>query len=367
MPTQYVTIKKSEAAFSDYLWGRVERSDSYPEHLGQRAIPVKTYNLGTAEESVTFELQDISQIKRPHFFSFVASVIKLNSFILILFPLFYVLDKNFGSSGILNPVSILFASVSSIFLFAGLNIRNDVYDHISGYDRVNLDLNKKPIRLGWITAQKASRISLLLILLAGVLAVPAALLEPQLLGIIGLSVILFFVGRFARNNSYKQQHSGELILFLLIGPLMAAGFQVAAGSPIDREIIIFGAMWGFAILYLIQVNNFSHIMTSSQAGIRNTMTKLGFDLAQKFLILSWVVFLVGNLVFHYSYSDLHWVLIKGGVLLFVSIPTLLKILHIKSPMGSGLKVVRNEVYRIFLILIFLSSVEIAWSVWVEFT
>lgn len=363
MPTQYVTVKKSQPEFSDYLWGRVENNHKYPLHNNQRAIPVKTYYLGTAEESVTFELKNVFEITKPGIFVFLASLIKLNSFVLILFPLFYVLAKNYENGGYLNPVGILFAAISSVFLFAGLNIRNDVYDHISGFDRVNLDLNKKPIRMGWVSAQRASQISLMLIISAGLLALLAARVQPKLVWVIVPAVILFFLGSFAKNNSYKQQHSGEIILFILIGPALATGFQVAAGFAIDGEILNFGALWGFAVFYLIQVNNFSHIMTSSQSGIQNTMTKLGFDWSQKFLISAWIFFIAGMMMFHFNYSTGYWAVISTVLLLSCSLPTLLKVSNIKSPMGSGLQVIRREVHRNFLIVIFLFLGEIFWSMW----
>lgn len=358
MPAQYVTVKKSQTEFADYLWGRLETTTH------RRAIPVKTYSLGTTDESVTFELRDIAEIKKPGPFALGAAIIKLNSFILIMFPLFYVLEKNYGAGGYLNPLAILFAAASSVFLFAGLNVRNDVFDHISGFDRVNIDMNNKPIRMGWISAQRASRVSRALIIFAAVLAVPAALLRPQLLWIIGTAIFLFLVGRFSKGNSYKQQHSGEVILFVLIGPALATGFQVATGSEIDNEILSFGALWGFLVLYLIQVNNFSHIMTSSQMGIRNTMTKLGFDWAQKFLISLWLVFLVLNMIFHFNYSNIYWTVINSTALLAVSVPTLMKIADIKSPMGSGLQVIRKDVYRNFLIVIVLALLEASWYMWV---
>ncbi len=357
MPSQFVTVKKSQSEFPEYLWGRLESV------ANRRAIPVKTYDLGTVDESVTFELKSISEIKKPGLFVFFAALIKLNSFILILFPLFYVLEKNYFSGGYMTSLGIFFAAISSVFLFAGLNIRNDVYDHISGFDRVNIDLNRKPIRMGWISAQAASRISVGLIVLAGALALPAVLLQPKLFWVIAAALILFFVGRFAKNNSYKQQHSGELILFLLIGPALSVGYQVATGSVVDSEVVGFGALWGFLVLYLIQVNNFSHIMTSSQSGIKNTMTKLGFDWAQKFLISAWLVFLFLNLLFHYYVSNMVCTVLNTVTLLAVSVPTLLKIADIKSPMGSGLQVIRKEVQRNFLVFVVLGLVEIFWFMW----
>lgn len=356
MPTQYVTIKQNEPKFSDYLWGR--------GLIGQRAIPVKTYNLGTPEELVTFELKNVSDIIRPSAFVFFASLIKLKSFILILFPLFYVLTKNYIQAEIADPLGILLAAISSILLFAGLNIRNDVYDHISGFDRVNLDLNNKPIRMGWISAHQASQLSLILIFISALLALPVVLFHPKLIAVIAIAIVLFFFGKFLRNNSYKQHHLGGTILFLLAGPALVSGYQMAAGVDIDAEIISFGALWGYAVVYLIQMNNFSHIMTSSQSGIKNTLTKLGFDLSQKFLIVTWIFFIVFWFLFHFYFAVVYWTAFSTILLFLRSLPLFMKISNIKSPMGSGLQEVRKEAYAVFLIMVSIFLAEKFWHLWV---
>ena len=357
MPTQFITLKKNDPDFLNHLWGSKETQ--------QRAIPVKTYNLGTEEESVTFELKEISKIQKPSNLKVVASLIKLKSFILILFPLFFVLAKNSVDNRFFDPHSMLLVSIATLLLFAGLNIRNDVYDHISGFDRVNLDSTRKPIRLGWISAHKASRISLWLILASAILVLPVALVQIELPRVIAVALILFFAGRFAKDNSYKNQHFGEFILFMLIGPALVSGYQVALGSGVDTEVLAFGVLWGFAVLYLIQVNNFSHIMTSSQSGIRNSMTKLGFDWSQKFLLIGWVVFIGLWVLFHYFYSSTFWAVFGSLLLIFWSIPMFMKISNIKSPMGSGLQTVRKEAYKTFIMMVFIFFMEILWALWAD--
>lgn len=361
MASRYITLKKSDSEFLDYLWGRHQQC--LVNNLV--ALPIKTYNLGTPEESVTFELKASSEVIRPNFFLYFVSLIKLNSFILILFPMFYVLSKNYLINGIADPLSSLFAAGASLFLFSGLNIRNDVNDHISGFDRVNLDSLKKPIRLGWISARAASRISLFLIGIAAVLALPIVLIHLKLIWLIFISVILLLAGNFVKNNSYKYQHFGEFILFILIGPALVSGYQIAAGGELDFEILSFGTLWGLIVIFLIQINNFSHIMTSSLAGIRNTMTKLGFDLSQKFLIWYWGFILVIWFYFHNRYSNIYWAI--GGTFLLVlySVPLYLKITNIKSPMGSGLQEIRRQSHKTFLFMLFIVLSENLWSLWAK--
>lgn len=355
MSTRYITLRQSDPRFSVYLWGR--QTDAL------RAVPVKTYNLGTPEETVTFELKDRADIAPPGFFTFLAAFIKLRSFVLILFPLFYVLAKNYADQRFFDPLSMSFAAVAMLFMFAGLNIRNDINDHISGFDRVNMDSAPKPLRLGWISARRAALISNLCMAAAALLAFPVCLLQRELVRVLGVVLIFFFLGQFARNNSYKEQHFGEFILFLLMGPALVSGYQVALGAGIDTEVLCFGVLWGSVVLYLIQVNNFAHIMTSSQSGIRNTVTKLGFDLAQRFLLLFWGGVIVLWALFQYHFSGRYWTVLGTLLLVFWSIPLFLRISAIQSPIGSGPRMIRREARKAFLGLVFISLLQILWFLW----
>ena len=356
MGTRYVTLKKNDPDFSSYLWGTLSSTQDL-------AVPVKSYNLGTPEESVTFEIKNKTEVTKPNFFSQLSALVKIRSFIILLFPILYVLLINMKDSNF-DLVSFLFASVSAVLLFAGLNIRNDVYDHVSGYDRVNIDSGNKPIRLGWITAKKASQISLILISLAGLLSIPTLLLNPQVLWVVAASFALFVLGRFAKNNSYKNQHFGEFVLFVLVGPSLSLGFHLAADVPLNLQIIVFGILWGLAVLFLIQLNNFSHIMTSSQNGIRNTVTKLGFDLAPKFLVFCWTVFLAVWCIHKYLFFQTTVGLIATVFLFVISVRFFMQILNIKSPMGSGLSKARKDGYYVFLsavaLLILQSTITYLW-------
>ena len=347
MSAVYQTVKQSEAHFLDYLWGR--SNEVLKPH--QRALPIKTYHLGTPEESITFEIQNISEIIKPNVLLIFSALIKLNSFSVILFPLLFVAIKNYNFFSRSDVYSFILAGVASIFLFAGLNIRNDIFDHISGFDRVNIDANVKPIRKGWISAYHASVISLILIVISAFFAIPVMFSQSKILVVIGFALCLFIIGRFTKNNSYKQQHFGEILLMFLVGPILASGYQISLGWPIDVEILSFGVLWGFVVFYLIQVNNFSHLMTSSQAGIRNTMTKLGFDGSQKFLLRAGILCLLFWSIFYYHFTGIYRTVFSCIFLCVSSISFFSQILNIKSPMGSDLQRVRQHAYKVFLMMI----------------
>lgn len=355
MSSQFITLKKNDSRFADYLMGKIDGN--------YMAIPIKTYNLGTEEESVTFELIKTENITRPSFFIFLSSLVKLNKFVLILLPLLFVLAKALGAGQAFDAESLVYAAVAMIFLFAGLNMRNDINDHISGFDRVNVDISTKPLKAGWLTAQKASLISNVLIFFSFLFALPVMIVHAEVLRVMAVVMILFLVGKFARANSYKQQHLGEFILFVLMGPALVCGYQLSMDLEIDKQILAFGMVWGLLVLYVVQINNFSHIMTSTQAGIHNTMTRLGFDLSQKFIILYWSLFVVILSLYQALFVNLNFAVISALSLLCISIPFFIGILNIKSPMGSGLSRVYRYGYLLFLSVVFIFSGESLYLLW----
>jgi 1,4-dihydroxy-2-naphthoate octaprenyltransferase len=351
----FKTMQRADPLFEDFLWGA-------GEHLMNKTVPlpVKTLNLGEPNETVTFQVFTEYEIKKPKFLNFFSALIKLHTYILILMPLLYVLVKNFVDNRFRDPFSISFSALAMLFLYAGLNIRNDILDHIYGFDRVNILKSNKPIALGWITAIKASRLSWAFVLAAAVISIPAFYFQAELIRVFAVVFVLFFLGQFVKRNAYKYNRFGEIILFLLAGPGLASGYQVSLGAGVDTEILAFGVLWGFAILFLIHINNFSHILTSSQAGISNTITRMGFDKAQNFLVIWWSIFCLLWLVFHYLYASLIWTIFGTLLLVLWSLPLFVKIYKIKSPLGSDLDHIRKEAYKTFLMMVFILFAESFW-------
>ena len=352
MPSRFISIKKSDPIFSKYLWGHGED--------GVKIIPIQSLNFGSAEETVTFEFKPLSEITKPPLFELISSIIKLKSFILILFPLFFVLTRSIILNQLRDPFSLAFATLALIFIFAGLNIRNDISDHLSGFDLINIPFSPKPIIKGWVTAHQLSTLSWVLMITGIVLSLPVLILQQQEIIVVGIVAVLLIAGQFFEKNSYKEKEFGELILFVLMGIGVVAGFQIAMGSKINTEIALFGVFWGAVILFLVHINNFSHLLTSTQAGIKNSVTALGFDKAKKFLMAWWVLCLLTWLFLHlyFTHSLIIWV--QSVVLLVVSVPLLKKLHQIRSPLGSDLVEVRKLAYKTFLAMVFLFFIECIW-------
>ncbi len=353
---KYKTLHRSDAEFNSYLWG-----SGLHQIQGTIPLPLETLNLGAADETVTFEIIKKDQISKPSIIKFISSLIKLPNYILILMPFFYILVKAYTSNQSFDAFTGSLSGIAMLFLFAGLNIRNDVSDHISGYDRVNLSNRKRPIAQGWITAYRSSQISWLLILLAAFISIPIFILHKELFRLGAIVILLFVFGQFVKKNSYKSNRFGETILFILVGPALACGYQISLGALVDNQILVFGSFWGLAVLFLVHMNNFSHLLTSSQSKIQNTMTKMGFDRAQFFLVVWWLLCCVMWFIFHLTYAEKITSFLVTLILVVCSIPFVIKILKLKSPVGSDLIRIRKDSYKIFLLMVTLFFIENFWA------
>lgn len=242
-------------------------------------------------------------------------------------------------------------------------MRNDIFDHISGFDRVNISSSTKPILAGWITASRLSKVSWVSISIGTLFAIPVLLLQFQIWKVLMCAVSLILLGQFLKKNSYKEKDLGELILFLLMGIGISIGFQVALGINLDIQIVAFGIFWGSVVLFLVHINNFSHLLTSTQAGIKNSITKLGFDRAKIFLASWWSLSLILWSLFHYEFAQGFWKWLGTICLIVLSIPLLLLLSQVRSPLGSQLIQIRQRAYATFLAMVFLFFIEHIWYLW----
>ena len=85
--SHFVTLKKTDADFSKYIWGTFSNT--------HRAVPMESLNTGTIQESVTFEIKSLQEINQPTDLVIFGRLIKWNYFFLLFLPLFYVAVKNF--------------------------------------------------------------------------------------------------------------------------------------------------------------------------------------------------------------------------------------------------------------------------------
>ena len=350
--SRYLTLKKSDPEYLKYIWGDFSESE--------RALPIESLNKNEPSDSVTFEIREVKAVQAPSTMVLVSRLIKWNYFFLVFVPVYYVMTKNFVYERLFDPFNFFLAVVASFLLFAGLNIRNDVLDHVSGFDRIIKSSSAKPLMLGWMTARKAKTLSWFFIAAAMILAIPVCLKQHEAFHVALVTLVLFLIGNFLNKNNYKFNYLSEFILFLLLGPVLCSGYQVSLGSGVDTEVLVFGAAWGVAVLFLLYLVQFANLFETSQAGIKNTLTLMGFDHSKRFLKLWWALFIILWMVYHHFYASTYARWIGTATLIFCSLPVIAEISHAHSPMGSNLNRVRYAGLRIIFLMIAILVLEQTW-------
>lgn len=350
--SEVVTLSKSSPEFESYLLGTFSRA--------QRALPLRTLNANSLQETVTFEIKALSEIKRPFLPVILLYLLKVRAFILVLFPMYVILVKNTADKTIRDPGVVLLSTLGILFAYIAVNLRNDFTDHMKGIDRINPKAGSRVIQRGWMTAAQVKTWSNVFVLLAMLFAAVVIFAFP---GVVGVVLLTFLVGvwaQFLKKGSFKYQKGGEVFVFLLLGPLLSTGYHISIAGSWDMESLMLGIMWGWLVVFLQHIKNFEFIMINSQAGFHNTITWLGFDKSKKMLKVWWMMFLALFVSYHIRYAGDFWTWFLCAVLAFCAFPFFISINNLESPVGSDLIRVRRRGYNLVLVTIFLWALENIW-------
>lgn len=350
--SELITLSKKNPEFEAYLLGTFSKT--------HRAIPQQTLNVNTASETVTFKVTPLASLEKASSWTMICQIYKVRTFLLIFLPLFLIMTKNFDDHAGHDPLTTLIATIGVLLAFVAINLRNDYMDHMKGVDRVLERSGSRAIQNGWVTAEQVKSLSTVFLVLALICAVPLIFAYPSLFWIIGASLAVGLWAQFKKRNSFKYRIGGELALFVMLGPLLTVGFQMAMGVPADLESFWLGCVWGWLVLFVVHLRNFMNIFPSSQAGFANTVNWLGFDKARRLIAFWWILFLAFNLTYHLVYAGSYWGVYLTIVLLFASFGFIRKLKNISSPLGSEIRTVFRSGFYLFLLTIGMWVFECLW-------
>lgn len=352
---EMITISKGDPGFDKYLLG------SYSDQT--RALPVSSMNVNSNLETITFKLVSKSEIKRPLFY--FLGLIKPRLMLLLLIPIFTIFTLAHSRGLVIDPLLPIFSAISILLAGVAVSLMNDFSDHMNGIDRLLPKELYRPIQKGWVSAWNVKVLSYFFIGLSFLFVVPIFFIYPFLLIYFLGTLILGVYAQFRNDQSFKHQRFGEVVLFILLGPVLSMGFMSSiSGLVIDVQSIWFGLFWGVFSLHLIHVQNFETLLVNSQAGVVNTTTVLGFDRSKMLLFGSWIF--IGVL---YALLELNWgtkrIFMFWCFLFLITVPLLFRALkNSKSPLGSCKSLVcRLSYYLIILAEIFFFTRSL--SYWYE--
>src|SRR5690606_16731429 len=126
-----------------------------------------------------------------------------------------------------------------------VNLLNDYHDYVCGQDRVNPTGGSRMIQKGWVRAQSIQRAGFVLMGLAVLCGLPAILSNLSLMLIIALITLVAGLEFSSEHLGFKYRGLGEVIVFLLSGPLLGYGFFWAVTATFHPETVLLGCVFGF--------------------------------------------------------------------------------------------------------------------------
>jgi 1,4-dihydroxy-2-naphthoate octaprenyltransferase len=286
---RWKTVSRNSPDFLSYLEGTFS--------LTHRALPVRSLNVGTLSEEVTFEIKPISEILRPSLWKILWQLMRPESLSLSLWPLLATLFFCYAHALRLNSLVTISSFFGVLIFHISVNLFNDYGDYIKGQDRVRPRGGSRVIQNGWVSAVNIKRAAWGLMGLGVLCGVPAIFwTSSELHPVVIVALLALLMGLEFAFQKFRLKYRGwaEIMAFALMGPLLTAGFAWASTGTLRWDIAVLGCVFGAIALMYFHSGNFENIMDDSQAGVRTWATRAGFDSSKKFFYFTALLVFAGS-------------------------------------------------------------------------
>jgi 1,4-dihydroxy-2-naphthoate octaprenyltransferase len=167
------------------------------------------------------------------------------------------------------------ALLAGVFLHAGTNILNEVYDVRKGVDVITSPRASHAIVKGRVTERNAFIVSGTAFAMDVVVGVYLIWLRgPAIVGL-GLLGLLGGWGYTAPPLEYKNRGFGVPLVFLLMGPLMVEGAYFAVSGTWSSTALVLSVPVGLLVAAILHGNEWRDIREDSRAGISTLSARIG--------------------------------------------------------------------------------------------
>ena len=165
--------------------------------------------------------------------------------------------------------------LAGVFLHAGTNIVNEVYDVRKGIDVITSPRASHAIVKGRVTERNALLVSGTAFALAVLVGVYLVWLRgPAIIGL-GTLGLLGGWGYTAPPLEYKNRGFGVPLVFLLMGPLMVEGAYYAVSGQWSLTALVLSIPVGLLVAAILHGNEWRDIREDSRAGISTLSARIG--------------------------------------------------------------------------------------------
>jgi len=183
---------------------------------------------------------------------------------------------------ILLPVVYL----AALMIHAATNLVSDYFDYRKDVDKDYTFGSSGVIVQGLLSAKSVLIGGLVLFAITAVLGIILVALRGLpilILGLVGIIGGYFYTGH---PFGYKYIGLGDLLVFILMGPLMVIGSYYCLTGSYDHRIFLVSLPVGFLVAAILQANNTRDIKHDTEAGIKTLENKVGTTAAKGFYYFS---------------------------------------------------------------------------------
>jgi 1,4-dihydroxy-2-naphthoate octaprenyltransferase len=169
----------------------------------------------------------------------------------------------------------LLALLGAVFLHAGTNIVNEVYDVRKGVDSITSPRASHAIVKGRMRERTALVIAGTAFALAVVVGIGLVVLRGPAIIALGLLGLVGGWGYTAPPLEYKNHALGVPIVFLLMGPLMVEGAYFAVSGQWSATALVLSIPVGLLVAAILHGNEWRDIREDTRAGISTMSARIG--------------------------------------------------------------------------------------------
>ncbi|MBV9615638.1 MAG: 1,4-dihydroxy-2-naphthoate octaprenyltransferase [Ktedonobacteraceae bacterium] len=188
----------------------------------------------------------------------------------------------FGHFHVVPFVAML---ISLLFLQLGAHLVNDYYDYLRSIDTGNALGPGGLIQQGLVKPTHVLTFGLVLLglgALLGLFVASAGGAVLYLFGLIGLLCAYFYS---APPRALSSLGLGELVAFLLFGPLITMGAYAVQAGHIEYKALVYSLPLGLMAAAVIHLNNMRDIEGDMHAGKRTVASLIGIQLSRIWLLV----------------------------------------------------------------------------------
>ncbi len=264
-------------------------------------------------------MAELSEVKKVSRVRVWVQAVRVFSFPASMVPVFVGAGLAFNYEGPVSWVLFPLVIICSLLVHAGANVVSDYFDFKKGVDKDYTYGSSKVIVEG-LLEPKQVLVGGLIMLAAGA-ALGLVFVAVRGMGMLVIGAIGVLGGFFYSGGPLGLKYTalGDIMVFILTGPLMVIGTFVALTGSYNNDVLLVSLPVGFLVTAILSANNLRDIKHDTDAGVRTVANILGYKGAKfEYYALTAAAYVVVVIMVATG------VLSGWSLLVFVSIPLAIK-------------------------------------------